>query len=291
MGHEVVGQVHCDGAGFRRGDLVTATVRRSCRQCENCLRGACDSCLSGRCPERGIRFLDGFASELFTETASHLVRIPAELGRLGVLVEPTSVCERGLRHARIIGERQPWACRRSVVLGAGAIGMLSTYLLRLQGAEVWVLSESSTDSERADVARASGARYISTSGADIASIGSEIRPDLLVEATGSARVLLDALGTVAPSGVVCVLGVDPSDRLESVPASVLAEAYVEGNRALVGSVNAAPEDWVAAVADLVAMSRRFPNVLDSLIGLRVPPDRFSDAFDFEGVKATIRMAG
>jgi len=202
-----------------------------------------------------------------------------------------AVCERGLRHAQIIGARQPWACRRSVVLGAGAIGMLSTYLLRLRGVQVWVVSRDCADSDRADIARAIGARYVATSGGDIGAIGAEIRPDLVVEATGSARVLLDALGVVAPSGVVCVLGVDPAHRLESLPSAVLAEAYVEGNRALFGSVNAAPQDWVSAVADLVAIGRRFPGALDRLIGLRVPPDRFAAAFDFQGVKATIAMTG
>ena len=36
-----------------------------------------------------------------------------------------------------IGGREPWQLERALVLGAGAIGMLSTYLLRLDGVDVW----------------------------------------------------------------------------------------------------------------------------------------------------------
>ena len=137
LGHELLGIVERDGHGFTRGDLVTATVRRSCSHCLACAEGAPDSCLTGDYSERGITRLHGFARELVAEDPAQLIGIPASLGRLGVLVEPTSICERGLRHARAIGGRQPWQLQRALVIGAGAIGMLSTYLLRLAGLDVW----------------------------------------------------------------------------------------------------------------------------------------------------------
>src|SRR5215218_5742860 len=45
LGHESLGTVERDGHGFSKGDLVTATVRRSCRDCLACAEGAPDSCL------------------------------------------------------------------------------------------------------------------------------------------------------------------------------------------------------------------------------------------------------
>ena len=36
LGHELLGRVERDGHGFARGDLVTATVRRSCGHCDAC---------------------------------------------------------------------------------------------------------------------------------------------------------------------------------------------------------------------------------------------------------------
>jgi hypothetical protein len=34
---------------------------------------------------------------------------------------------------------------------------------------------------------------------------------------------------------------------------------------------------------------RWPDALEEFVGLRVPVDRFGEAFDFRGVKATLRF--
>jgi len=47
LGHEVLAVVAEDGHGFTRGDLVTATVRRSCCHCLACAESSPDSCLTG----------------------------------------------------------------------------------------------------------------------------------------------------------------------------------------------------------------------------------------------------
>ena len=116
--------------------------------CVACSEGAPDSCLTGDYSERGITRLHGFARELVAEDPAQLIGVPRSLGRLGVLVEPASICERGIRHARSIGGRQPWELQRALVLGAGAIGMLSTYILRLAGLEVWTAARSPADDRR-----------------------------------------------------------------------------------------------------------------------------------------------
>ena len=50
------------------------------------------------------------------------------------------------------------------------------------------------------------------------------------------------------------------------------------NRVVFGSVNAHRTDWTAAVASLEAMRERWPEAMEQLVGLRVEPDRFSEAF-------------
>ena len=115
-------------------------MRRSCHHCLACEEGFPDSCLTGDYIERGITRLDGFACELVVEDPAQLVPIPRSLGRLGVLAEPTSICARALRHARAIGDRQPWE------LTAGARDRrrrgrdADDDLLRLAGVEVTVAS-------------------------------------------------------------------------------------------------------------------------------------------------------
>ncbi len=76
LGHELLGEVARDGHGYARGDLVTATVRRSCGRCAACAAGAPDACLTGDYSERGITRLDGFAAEFVAEHPDHLVAVP-----------------------------------------------------------------------------------------------------------------------------------------------------------------------------------------------------------------------
>jgi threonine dehydrogenase-like Zn-dependent dehydrogenase len=289
LGHELLGVVEEDGHGFSRGDLVTATVRRSCGHCAACAAGAPDACDTGDYLERGITRLDGFAAELFTEAPEHLVPVPPELGRLGVLAEPASICERGLRHVRAVGARQPWQPQRALVLGAGAIGMLGTYLLRMEGLEVWTASRTAGD-ERARLVAECGARHVATSDDELGELAEEVGGfDVVLEAAGDAQLMLDALGLLRRNGVACLLGIDGRPRDVTIDGRVLAVDAILQNRALFGSVNANRVDWDAAVERLAAARARWPEALDAFVGLRVPLDSFEDAFKYRGVKATLQL--
>jgi len=282
IGHESLAEVARDGNGFSKGDLVCATVRRSCGHCLPCGEGAPDSCLTGDYSERGITRLDGFARELVLEQAEHLIRIPGSLGRLGVLAEPTSICTRGVRHAITIGARQPWEPKRALVTGAGAVGLLSTMLLRLEGFDVWTASLEPSSA----IADALGAHYVSTKTTDLADLGPF---DIVVEAAGNAQLMLDALGLLGRSGVACLLGIDGHDGKAHIDNKVIGVDAVLENRVLFGSVNAHHDDWVTGVEALDRARRQFPGALEELIGLRVPLDRFSEAFAYQGGKATLML--
>jgi glucose 1-dehydrogenase len=291
LGHEFLGVVERDGHGFARGDLVTATVRRSCGRCAACEAGAPDACDTGDYLERGITRLHGFASELVEESPEHLVAVPRSLGQLGVLAEPASICERGLRHMRAVGARQPWSPRRALVLGAGAIGMLGTYLLRMDGLEVWTATRTG-GSERARLVGACGARHVVTSETPLTELAEEVGGfDVVFEAAGDAQLMLDALGLLRRNGVACLLGIDGRPRRVSIDGRVLAVDAILQNRALFGSVNANRVDWDAAVRDLDAARERWPEAVEAFVGLRVPLDGFADAFDYRGVKATVLLEG
>jgi glucose 1-dehydrogenase len=283
LGHEALGVVERDGHGFTRGDFVTATVRRSCRHCLACSEGFPDSCLTGDYVERGITRLNGYACELVVEDPGQLVPIPRSLGRLGVLAEPTSVCERALRHAREVGNRQPWQLERALVLGAGAVGTLATYLLRLAGLEVWTASLEPSN----DLITAAGARYVQLPQTALTELGGF---DLVVEAAGNAQLMADSLGLLRRSGVACLLGIDPRDQQVALSGRTLAVDAVLENRVLLGSVNAARVDWLAAVDDLDRIRERWPDELEQFVSLRVPLDRFEDAFDHRGGKATLVLS-
>jgi glucose 1-dehydrogenase len=291
LGHEMLGRVERDGHGFERGDLVAATVRRSCGHCDACAAGAPDACMTGDYRERGIKRLHGFAAELVAEAPEHLVRIPPELGKLAVLAEPASICARGIRHARAIGDRQPWKPVRALVLGTGAIGMLSTYLLRLDGFEVWTVGRTPAGNPKAELAEACGARYVSSSETPTADVAADVGGfDVVVEATGDAQVMTDTLGLLGRGGVACLLGIDGRPRQVALDGTVIGVDAILQNRALFGSVNANRVDWLAAVGQLERARQRWPEALAAFVGLEVPPDRFEDAFEFGGVKATLAFS-
>jgi threonine dehydrogenase-like Zn-dependent dehydrogenase len=291
LGHEVLARVEADAEGFARGDLVAATVRRSCGRCAACAEGSPDACETGLYVERGITRLDGFASELIAEAADQLVPVPPSLGRLGVLAEPASICERALRHVRAIGGRQPWSPQQALVLGAGAIGMLTTYFLRLAGLEVWTASRGPAGSPKGELASASGARYVCTADASPTALAEEVGGfDVVVEAAGDAQLMLDAVGLLRRNGVACLLGIDGRPQQVVIDGSVIAQDVVVQNRVLFGSVNAHRVDWQAAVEELDRARARWPEALDAFVGLRVPLDRFDDAFAYRGVKATLLLA-
>ena len=291
LGHELLGRVERDGHGFSRGDLVAATVRRSCGHCAACAAEAPDACETGDYRERGITRLHGFARELVAEAPEQLVPVPASLGRAGVLAEPASICERGLRHIRAVGGRQPWSPRRALVLGAGAIGMLGTYLLRMDGLEVWTASRS-TAPERTRLIEACGARHVPTSESSLDELAQDVGGfDVVFEAAGDAQLMLDALGLLRRNGVACLLGIDGRPRRLSVDGRVLAVDAILQNRALFGSVNANRIDWDAAVGHLDAARARWPEAIEAFVGLRVPLDDFAGAFGYRGVKATLLLEG
>ena len=283
LGHEALAVVEQDGYGFTRGQLVTATVRRSCGHCIACAEGSPDSCLTGDYRERGITRLHGYARELVAEDPRQLVAIPESLGRLGVLAEPTSICERALRHARTIGGRQPWQLERALVIGAGAIGLLMTYLLRLADVEVWTASLEPEN----ELVEQSGAHYASTHDNDLSELG---KFDLVIEAAGNAQLMAQTLGLLRRSGVACLLGIDPRVQTVELDGPVLGVDTILENRVLFGSVNARREDWLTAVDDLDRARERWPEALEQFVTLRVPLDGFPEAFEHRAGKATLVLS-
>jgi threonine dehydrogenase-like Zn-dependent dehydrogenase len=283
LGHEALGVVERSGYGFTRGQLVTAIVRRACGHCLACAENSPDSCLTGDYSERGITRLDGYARELVAEDPAQLVAIPSSLGRLGVLAEPASICERALRHARTIGSRQPWQLERALVIGAGAIGQLTTYLLRLANVDVWTASLEPQN----ELIVQSGARYVSLRDTELSELGTF---DLVVDAAGDAHLIAQALGRLSRSGVACILGIDPREQKLETDGPLLGVDLILQNHVLFGSVNAHRRDWLAAVADLDRARERWPEALERFVDLRVPVDRFREAFEHRGGKATLVLA-
>jgi threonine dehydrogenase-like Zn-dependent dehydrogenase len=292
IGHEAVGVVAESGHGMQAGTLVAPTVRRPCGQCDACRAGAVDACTSGWFTERGILGIDGFASEYFTERPEHLVVAPQRLGGLAVLAEPASVAAKGLRQARAVGARQPWTPERAIVVGVGAIGMLTIVMLALDGVQTWAVARSAPDGQRARLAERLGATYVSTAQTPLRALARRIGgADLIMEAVGDPAVSLDAVSALAANGVLCLRGISGSSEPVTGDVRALNGSFVLSNQAVVGCTNAAREDWEAGLKALALAHERWPGLLEQMIAQRVSPADFAQALQStDGVKTTIAFS-
>jgi threonine dehydrogenase-like Zn-dependent dehydrogenase len=76
--------------------------------------------------ERGISLRHGFLAKYYVDDADFIVKVPQGLREVGVLLEPTTVVEKGIAQANEIQRRlRVWRPRRAAVTGAGTIGLLA----------------------------------------------------------------------------------------------------------------------------------------------------------------------
>ena len=297
IGHEGLGRVVDPGpaaSGLSVGDYVVASVRRPCPQahCRPCRSGHNDMCLTGAFTERGIGGRHGFLREYYAESPDYLIPAPAALAPVGVLLEPLSVVEKALRQALKIQERLPWNPERAVVLGAGAIGLLAAMLLRLRGIETWVFDLSEPGGGKARLVERVGAAFASSRETPVSAIAADLGPvDLIVEATGYAPLIFDAVPQLSNNGILCLLGVAGHSRPLSVDPADFNNRLVLGNRLIFGSVNANRPDFQAGVDSLAAIEARWPGAAAALITRQVPLAQFRSAFERhpEDIKVTVEL--
>ncbi len=269
LGHESFGQVEEVGPGvreFQPGDYVVATVRRPGSSLYDRI-GMQDMTTDDTYYERGISRLHGFLTEYYVDEPEYLVKIPAALRDVGVLLEPMSVAEKGIHQAYEIQRRlRVWQPRRAAVMGAGSIGLLATLALRLRGLEVVTFARSMKPTLNSELAEAIGARYESLRVRPMLDAAREFGPfDLVVEASGSAAVAFESTLTLAKNGVLVLTSVTGAGRTLEVPADRINLEFVLGNKVMVGTVNAHHEDWEMGVRDFAHAVARYPGWLERLL--------------------------
>jgi glucose 1-dehydrogenase len=285
LGHESLGRVReaPHDSAAQPGDLVVGFVRRPDPvPCANCAVGEWDFCRNGEYVEHGIKSLDGFCRERYRLAADAFVTVPAAIGDLGVLVEPTSVVAKAWEQVEKIGHRKTWEPKVAVVTGAGPIGLLAALLGVQRGLEVHVIDQV-TAGLKPDLVKALGATYHTGLIEDAVPA-----PDTVIECTGVASLVFDAVGHVAPGGVVCLTGVSSAGRSIDIDAGLINRSMVLENEAVVGSVNANRRHYQAAVD---ALSKADPAWLAQLITRRVPIEQFQEALERhpDDVKVVIQI--
>ena len=234
----------------------------------------------------------GFMAEFYVESPDYLHKIPKEVEPFAVLLEPMSVVEKGIDHAFLLQRRLVWKPKLSVVLGGGPVGLLAASVLRARGLRTVVVGREPASDLRAQIAIQLGAEYISVEKSSLLDLPTQIgHPDIVVEATGSAKVVFDAMEILGPNGVLCLLSVTGGSGTNVEPIDRINQLLVLGNQVVFGSVNANPRHFAQGVDDFVTIERNWPGALSRLLTNRIPWQDFNTWFTQRGsgIKTTLEI--
>lgn len=224
FGHELAGTIEAVGSGvdnWRVGQRVVAANSAPCGACAPCRQGREDLC-------RDLQFLNGAYAEAVVAPARiverNLLEAPAGLPlEQAAMVEPLACALNGLAsclRARGAGgdassllqnpadllAEAPLAGVRSLIIGAGPLGLFFSRLLSAAGSPPLVLGRRLP---RLEAARALGAAAALEEGsleaeAALGEVGDGL--DLVIEAVGSAAAWEQAMRLTRPGGVACLFG-------------------------------------------------------------------------------------
>jgi alcohol dehydrogenase len=236
LGHEFAGTV-TEGPG--KGRRFTGNPLITCGRCEYCEQGRNNLCANRTMV--GMTRPGAFA-EFMSIPESVLIELPATMdARVAALTEPAATA----LHAIHLAQRslvRPLAECRTLVIGGGAIGLLSALLLHAYGCSDVSLAETNP------LRRASAKSTGSCKPFDpLAESGpAESSCDFVIDAVGAKATRAAALRAVKPGGVVLHIGLQ--DWASEIDMRKLTLAEIT----LIGTYTYSTADLRATVRALAA---------------------------------------
>jgi threonine dehydrogenase-like Zn-dependent dehydrogenase len=215
LGHEFVGTVEsAPGHDNLVGERVVGDINATCGECAACLRGE-----GHHCAERtvlGIIGRDGCIAEICILPVRNLHRVPPSVSdEAAVFAEPLAAAFRIPEQISFEGHE------RVLVMGDGKLGLLIAMALTGIAGEVVV---SGRHEGKLAIASAAGARTV------MANALTETGFDIVVDATGNASGLAEALARVRPLGVVVLKSTVAGETTASLSGAVVNEVTIIGSR-------------------------------------------------------------
>ncbi len=221
------------------------------------------------------------------------VPLPEALEKVGVLLEPFTVGEKGVYQAYEIQRRlRVWEPRRAAVLGAGTIGLLTALTLRLRGVEVLCYSLQRPPYLNSELIEAIGGTYVSSQDQTLEQAAAVHGPfDVILDATGFSPLVFQAARVLGKNGVLVLASVTGGMRTVEVPSDAINQGFVLGNKVMVGTVNASRDDFVRSVEHMIKAEAISPGWLERLITHRIDGlQRYEDMLAaLEGGEGTIKV--
>ncbi|RWA11009.1 hypothetical protein EKO27_g4092 [Xylaria grammica] len=214
-GHETIGEVvgfSDDVKGFKVGDRVAADNSELCGHCFYCRRG--EELLCEDFKAHGVLGLDGGFAEY-----GRLFKINNLSDVDATLIEPASCAMHGLEKIA------PKPGSHALLIGAGPTGLMMAQFLKHSG--VSRLTIAAPEGPKMELAKSLDAAdyYVPLDRSNAAPQWEQIKKDnpygfdIVVEASGSAKVLEDAINYVRRGGKLVCYGVYPNAARVSWPPS------------------------------------------------------------------------
>ena len=284
IGHEFSGQVAKTGKNvdhLAEGDYVTSIPGWACGVCANCRTGRSEFCLDRKHP--GMFLSDGFFQEYFClPTSAHISKVPEKPDiEAFALTEPLSVSLGAVEAAA------PKIGRKAAVLGPGPIGLLILQLLKLVSPDLLMMTGTSDDAARLEMAGKMGADVVVdvsredpvNKAASLAGdpLGGDL--DLVFEASGHPAAIDQGLKMLKPGGTLIIVAI------HSKPAEIDTFSLVLGKKKIQGVFGFELEQWEKAVG-LIASGR-----VDTaaLITHRIPISEAQQGFQLAEQKETVKV--
>ena len=250
LGHEFVGEVLA-GPDELLGKRVVGEINFSCRRCPDCLAGR-----PRHCPVRtvmGILGADGAFAESMRLPIENVRVLPETISdTAAVFVEPLAAAiEAG-------DQTRSFAGGRSLVIGAGKLGLLVAQTLAARGDRVEILCRNPAAASMAETL-------------DLRVVVPPARPhgyDLVVDATGDAGGLALALDAVRPLGAIVLKSTVATRHDVGLAPLVINEVSLIGSRC---------GDFDAAIAMLAAERVRVLPLLERIVPLSDGVDALESA--------------
>ncbi|MER6562458.1 zinc-dependent alcohol dehydrogenase family protein [Streptomyces sp. NPDC001027] len=250
-GHEFAGEVVAIGSEvteLKIGTRVGVDPNLYCNECRYCRLGRNNLC--ERYAAIGVTH-PGAAAEFVTAPVANCVRLPDHVdARDAALIEPLSCAVRGYDVLRSrLGAHV-------LIYGSGTMGLMMLELAKRTGA-------ASVDMVDINEDRLATARTLGCSSA-VTSADAVERPrgwDVVIDATGNAQAIQDALGRVGKGGTYLQFGVaDYATRATIDPYRIYNEEItITGSMAVLHSYERAAELFAGGVLDPeIFISDRLP---------------------------------
>lgn len=279
LGHEIVGYI--DDArgvlppGLSIGDRVAVGPAVSCGVCDHCRSGNTQRC-DGRL-RLGWELPGGFSSHVVVPFGN-LYRLSEHIDRRSAsLTEPLAIAVHALRTAQV----KPGM--RALVIGAGAIGLLATQVLK-----AWGCADVTIAGVRAD--RVGGGLAIAEALGTTSFVAEDIPDwvagsfDLVYVAAGAKSAFQLASAAAHKGGTVLVSGLGIGG------VEIDADALVRREIRVVGAYGSSSVDWIEAVRLLDSGAVRDHGIVSHVFEIAEATQAFESLLSREARKVMIEPA-